>query len=310
MPVLNNWQATPPLVLLVGMPADSYTTVDAIRLYNVSERTLRRRIAKGIPGATKNAEGAWLLPATWLEEFGLRAGGSTNKSEPATSGMPIDMPTDKPPAVSQEERISARAIAEQTAADMAKQRAEADEIRERRAAAREARERTNNMVAGEGGTLSRASDMPPGMPATAPIGTELEDLRREKDARIDHLRDQVADLRVEMAGTTVDLRYAQIAEKRVTAERDRANSDLEQTRSELERIRADLIEESSSRKIENATAETMINEKESEIERLRTKMSELRKDLATSRGEARLKYRRQRRKDQKRAAKAKRKAGE
>ena len=53
-----------------------------------------------------------------------------------------------------------------------------------------------------------------------------------------------------------------------------------------------------------------VNDKEVEIERLRNKMSELRKDLALSRGEARLKYRRQRRKDQKRAAKAKRKAGE
>lgn len=73
------------------MPSDFYTTVDAIRLYQISERTLRRRIATGVDGARKNAQGAWLLPAAWLNQFSLRDPSGTNKNEPATSGMPSDM---------------------------------------------------------------------------------------------------------------------------------------------------------------------------------------------------------------------------
>ena len=275
------------------------TIQEAEERWEVSGRTIRRRLAKGVSGASRTPDGQWLVPTSWLDQEFRGASSTITVSEPVIDSV-IDNPEpviDTP--MTPEERKSARVIAEETAAEMAKQRAEADEIRDRRAAARQAR---------EAGTMTPVIDMTPDM--SYDTRSDMAAQLKAREDRIDHLRDQVADLRVEMAGTTVDLRYAQIAEKRVTAERDRANSDLEQTRSELERIRADLIEESSSRKIENATAETMINDKESEIERLRTKMSELRKDLATSRGEARLKYRRQRRKDQKRAAKAKRKAGE
>ena len=325
MPVLNNWQATPPLVLLVGMPADFYTTVDAVRLYDVSERTLRRRIAKGIPGATKNDEGAWLLPAAWLEQFGSRSSegtdSSTNKSDPATSGMPTGRPTETSspsigtpnyPADREQRRISARVIAEATAAQMAKERAEADRIRERRAAAREQGSRTvsgtDNSVAGESGTLSPASDMPTGMPTTSPIGTQLEDLRREKDARIDQLRDQVTDLRVDMAGTKVELKYSEAAVTRVTAERDRATSDLEQARSEAERLRVDLTAEQAARTAEGAAAESVAADKDQEIERQRTKMGELRRELRLAEDQAKRRYRRAKRKQAKRSAKASRKA--
>ena len=275
------------------------TIQEAEERWEVSGRTIRRRLAKGVSGASRTPDGQWLIPTSWLDQEFREASSTITLSEPV-----IDSVIDNPEAVidtprTPEERKSARVIAEETAAEMAKQRAEADEIRDRRAAASQAR---------EAGTMPPVIDMTPDM--SYDTRSDMAAQLKAREDRIDHLRDQVADLRVEMAGTTVDLRYAQIAEKRVTAERDRANSDLEQARSELERIRADLIEESSSRKIENAAAETTVNDKEAEIERLRNKMSELRKDLALSRGEARLKYRRQRRKDQKRAAKAKRKAGE
>ena len=275
------------------------TIQEAEERWKVSGRTIRRRLAKGVSGASRTPDGQWLVPTSWLDQEFRGASSTITVSEPVIDSV-IDNPEpviDTP--MTPEERKSARVIAEETAAEMAKQRAEADEIRDRRAAARQAR---------EAGTMTPVIDMTPDM--SYDTRSDMAAQLKAREDRIDHLRDQVADLRVEMAGTTVDLRYAQIAEKRVTAERDRANSDLEQVRSELERIRADLIEESSSRKVENAAAETTVNDKEAEIERLRNKMSELRKDLALSRGEARLKYRRQRRKDQKRAAKAKRKAGE
>ena len=275
------------------------TIQEAEERWEVSGSTIRRRLPKGVSGAIRTDNGQWLVPTSWLDAEYREASSTITLSEPV-----IDSVIDNPEPViatpmTPEERKSARVIAEETAAEMAKQRAEADEIRDRRAAARQAR---------EAGTMTPVIDTTPDM--SYDTRSDMAAQLKAREDRIDHLRDQVADLRVEMAGTTVDLRYAQIAEKRVTAERDRANSDLEQARSELERIRADLIEESSSRKAENAAAETTVNDKEAEIERLRNKMSELRKDLALSRGEARLKYRRQRRKDQKRAAKAKRKAGE
>ena len=282
------------------------TIQEAEERWEVSGRTIRRRLAKGVSGASRTPDGQWLVPTSWLDQEFRGASSTITVSEPVIDSV-IDNPEpvidNSEPVIdtprTPEERKSARVIAEETAAEMAKQRAEADEIRDRRAAARQAR---------EAGTMTPVIDMTPDM--SYDTRSDMAAQLKAREDRIDHLRDQVADLRVEMAGTTVDLRYAQIAEKRVTAERDRANSDLEQARSELERIRADLIEESSSRKAENAAAETTVNDKEAEIERLRNKMSELRKDLALSRGEARLKYRRQRRKDQKRAAKAKRKAGE
>ena len=279
------------------------TIQEAEERWEVSGRTIRRRLAKGVSGASRTPDGQWLVPTSWLDQEFREASSTITLSEPVIDSV-IDNPEPVIDSVidtprTPEERKSARVIAEETAAEMAKQRAEADEIRDRRAAARQAR---------EAGTMTPVIDTTPDM--SYDTRSDMAAQLKAREDRIDHLRDQVADLRVEMAGTTVDLRYAQIAEKRVTAERDRANSDLEQTRSELERIRADLIEESSSRKAENAAAETTVNDKEAEIERLRNKMSELRKDLALSRGEARLKYRRQRRKDQKRAAKAKRKAGE
>ena len=64
-----------PLVQLFGMPPSFYSTTDAVHLYQVSERTLRRRIATGVDGSKKDADGAWLLPAKWLDQFGLREPG-------------------------------------------------------------------------------------------------------------------------------------------------------------------------------------------------------------------------------------------
>ena len=212
------------------MPTDFYTTVDAVRLYKISERTLRRRIAKGIPGATKNAEGFWLLPGTWLAQFGFRGNsgtirGTDNGPERGNTlpgdmldpgiGMPTQEAIGTPAeaarlearmAETREKRIAARAIAEETAAQMAKDRAEADEIRERRAAAREARERDSGTVRGTDNGPERGNTLPGdmldpgiGMPTQEAIGTpaspispnfptlldaakaELDELRREKD---------------------------------------------------------------------------------------------------------------------------------
>jgi hypothetical protein len=275
------------------------TIQEAEERWEVSGRTIRRRLSKGVSGASRTPNGQWLIPTSWLDQEYGGASSATTVNEPVIDSV-IDTPEpviDTP--MTPEGRISARVIAEETAAEMAKQRAEADEIRERRAAARQAR---------EGAVIDSVIDMTP--PVSYDNRPDMSSQLEAKDARIDHLRDQIADLRVEMAGITVEQRYAQIAEKRVTAERDRANSDLEQARSEAERLRIDLTGEQAARTAEAAAAEAMTADKDQEIERLRGKMSEVRKDLATSRGEARRKYRRQRRKDQKRAARAKRKTGE
>ena len=250
MPVLNNWQATPPLVLLVGMSADFYTTFDAVRLYDVSERTLRRRIAKGIPGATKNEEGSWLLPATWLEQFGLRDGGTPEETVDMSSGMPPVMPTT--PNFSE--------LWQDTKGELEESR------------------------------------------------KSLEALRSEKETQIDQLREQKYDLRGQLSGVTVELKYSEAAVKRVTAERDRATSDLEQARSEAERLRVDLTAEQAARTAEAAAAESIAADKDQEIERQRTKMGELRRELRLAEDQAKRGYRRAKRKQAKRAAKASRKA--
>ena len=190
----------------------------------------------------------------------------------------------------QEKRIAARAIAEATAAQMAQQREEADQIRQRRAAAREAD--VIDM------TPDVSYDNRPDMSA------QLE----AKDARIDQLRDQVTDLRVEMAGANVELKYSEAAVTRITAERDRATSDLEQVRSEAERLRVDLTGEQAARTAEAAAAEALTADKDQEIERQRTKMGELRRELRLAEDQAKRRYRRAKRKQAKRSAKASRKA--
>ncbi len=269
------------------------TIADAEAGWNVSERTIRRRLAKGVDGATRADNGQWEVPTSWLDnEYGKV---SSPDMSPDTSPDTPDTSPDTPESLRElVKRIPAKQVAEE---EMLKLRAEADEIRERRAAAREAR---------EAGTMTPVIGMTP--PVSYDNRPDMSSQLEAKDARIDHLRDQIAVLRVEMAGITVEQRYAQIAEKRVTAERDRANSDLELARSELERIRADLIEESSSRKAENAAAETMVSDKESEIERQRTKMGELRRELRLAEDQSKRRYRRAKQKQAKRKAKASRKA--
>ena len=273
------------------------TIQEAEERWEVSGRTIRRRLAKGVSGASRTPDGQWLVPTSWLDQEFRGASSTITVSEPVIDSVidnsePVIDKVD--PFMEALNRVPAKQVAEQ---EMAKLRAEADAIRDRRAAAREAR---------EAGTMTPVIGMTP--PVSYDNRPDMSSQLEAKDARIDHLRDQIADLRVEMAGITVEQRYAQIAEKRVTAERDRANSDLEQARSELERIRADLIEESSSRKAENAAAETMVSDKESEIERQRTKMGELRRELRLAEDQSKRRYRRAKQKQAKRKAKASRKA--
>ncbi len=273
------------------------TIQEAEERWPVSGRTIRRRLAKGVSGTSRTPNGQWLIPTSWLDDAYGKASSTITVSEPVIDSVidnsePVIDKVD--PFMEALNRVPAKQVAEE---EMLKLRAEADEIRERRAAAREAR---------EAGTMTPVIGMTP--PVSYDNRPDMSSQLEAKDARIDHLRDQIADLRVEMAGITVEQRYAQIAEKRVTAERDRANSDLEQARSELERIRADLIEESSSRKAENAAAETMVSDKESEIERQRTKMGELRRELRLAEDQSKRRYRRAKQKQAKRKAKASRKA--
>ncbi len=273
------------------------TIQEAEERWPVSGRTIRRRLAKGVSGASRTPNGQWLIPTSWLDDEYGEASSTITAPEPVIDSVidnsePVIDKVD--PFMEALNRVPAKQVAEE---EMLKLRAEADEIRERRAAAREAR---------EAGTMTPVIGMTP--PVSYDNRPDMSSQLEAKDARIDHLRDQIADLRVEMAGITVEQRYAQIAEKRVTAERDRANSDLEQARSELERIRADLIEESSSRKAENAAAETMVSDKESEIERQRTKMGELRRELRLAEDQSKRRYRRAKQKQAKRKAKASRKA--
>jgi len=273
------------------------TIQEAEERWEVSGRTIRRRLAKGVSGASRTPDGQWLVPTSWLDQEFRGASSTITVSEPVIDSV-IDNPEpviDTP--MTPEERKSARVIAEETAAEMAKQRAEADEIRERRAAARQAR---------EAGTMTPVIDMTPDM--SYDTRSEMAAQLKAREDRIDHLRDQVADLRVEMAGTTVDLRYAQIAEKRVTAERDRATSDLEQARSEAERLRVDLTGEQAARTAEAAAAEAMAADKDQEIERQRTKMGELRRELRLAEDQSKRRYRRAKQKEAKRKAKASRKA--
>ena len=262
------------------------TIADAEAGWNVSERTIRRRLAKGVDGATRADNGQWEVPTSWLDnEYG-------KVSSPDTSP---DMSPDTPESLRElVKRIPAKQVAEE---EMEKLRAEADEIRERRAAARQAR---------EGAVIDSVIDMTP--PVSYDNRPDMSSQLEAKDARIDHLRDQIADLRVEMAGITVEQKYAQIAEKRVTAERDRANSDLEQARSEAERLRMDLTGEQAARTAEAAAAEAMTADKDQEIERQRTKMGELRRELRLAEDQSKRRYRRAKQKQAKRKAKASRKA--
>ena len=213
------------------------TIQEAEERWEVSGRTIRRRLAKGVSGASRTPDGQWLVPTSWLDQEFRGASSTITVSEPV-----IDSVIDMTPPVSYDNRPD--------------------------------------------------------------MSSQLE----AKDARIDHLRDQIADLRVEMAGITVEQRYAQIAEKRVTAERDRANSDLEQARSEAERLRIDLTGEQAARTAEAAAAEAMTADKDQEIERQRTKMGELRRELRLAEDQSKRRYRRAKQKQAKRKAKASRKA--
>ena len=266
------------------------TIQEAEERWPVSGRTIRRRLAKGVSGASRTPDGQWLVPTSWLDQEFREASSTITLSEPVIDSV-IDNPE---PVIDTPKRIPAREVAE---AEMAKLRAEADEIRERRAAARQAR---------EGAVIDSVIDMTP--PVSYDNRPDMSSQLEAKDARIDHLRDQIADLRVEMAGITVEQRYAQIAEKRVTAERDRANSDLEQARSEAERLRIDLTGEQAARTAEAAAAEAMTADKDQEIERQRTKMGELRRELRLAEDQSKRRYRRAKQKQAKRKAKASRKA--
>ena len=280
------------------------TIQEAEERWPVSGRTIRRRLAKGVSGASRTPNGQWLIPTSWLDDEYGEASSTITASEPVidNSEPVIDSVIDNPepvidkvdPFMEALNRVPAKQVAEE---EMLKLRAEADEIRERRAAAREAR---------EAGTMTPVIGMTP--PVSYDNRPDMSSQLEAKDARIDHLRDQIADLRVEMAGITVEQRYAQIAEKRVTAERDRANSDLEQARSEAERLRIDLTGEQAARTAEAAAAEAMTADKDQEIERQRTKMGELRRELRLAEDQSKRRYRRAKQKEAKRKAKASRKA--
>lgn len=244
-----------PLVQLFGMPPSFYSTTDAVHLYQVSERTLRRRIATGVEGSKKDADGAWLLPAKWLDQFGLREPGMPKNIRVLTTPMP------------KRETVAST---------------------------------PTTLI-----TLFDESGMTSGMP-TETTGTPVAGQLAEKDARIDKLRDAISDLRVERAGATVELKYSEAAVVRITAERDRAISDLEQSRSELERMRVDLTASEAARTAEATAAETLVTDKAVEVERQLAVVGELRASLRTAEDQARLKYRRARRKAAKKAAKAKR----
>ena len=275
------------------MTAGMVTIQEAEERWEVSGRTIRRRLAKGVSGATRTDNGQWLIPTSWLDQEYGGASSTITVSEPVidTPQPVIDSDIDTPiTSETQEKRIAARAIAEATAAQMAQQREEADQIRQRRAAAREAA--VIDM------TPDVSYDNRPDMSA------QLE----AKDARIDQLRDQVTDLRVEMAGANVELKYSEAAVTRITAERDRATSDLEQVRSEAERLRVDLTGEQAARTAEAAAAEALTADKDQEIERQRTKMGELRRELRLAEDQAKRRYRRAKRKQAKRSAKDSRKA--
>ena len=220
------------------------TIQEAEERWEVSGRTIRRRLSKGVSGASRTPDGQWLIPTSWLDQEFRGASSATTVNEPVIDSPEpvIDSVIDMTPPVSYDNRPD--------------------------------------------------------------MSSQLE----AKDARIDHLRDQIADLRVEMAGITVEQKYAQIAEKRVTAERDRANSDLEQARSEAERLRMDLTGEQAARTAEAAAAEAMTADKDQEIERQRTKMGELRRELRLAEDQSKRRYRRAKQKEAKRKAKASRKA--
>jgi len=160
------------------MPTDFCTTSDAIRLYNVSERTLRRRIANGIPGATKNAEGFWLLPATWLEQFGFRDKDGTDigavASEPATRGRPSDMPSGK------------------SLSDIGQSR--------------------------EGTLPNSMPDKDVGMPTTAPLSPELDDLRKENGWNEQELTEATEAGRIDTVILAFTDHYGRLMGKRLDAE--------------------------------------------------------------------------------------------
>jgi len=270
MPVLNKWHATPPLVQLFGMPPVFYSTTDAVRRFEVSERTLRRRIAAGVEGSKRDADGAWLLPGEWLSQFGLRDPGMP----PEPSGMPQGMRVLTSPMPRKEKLAPTPAP----------------------------------VVAASKAAVSRVQTVV-GMPTETtgtPVAGQVAGQIVEKDARIDQLRDQITDLRVEMAGSNVELKYSEAAVVRITAERDRATSDLEQSRSELERMRVDLTASEASRTAEADAAETLVTDKAAEVERQLAVVGELRASLRTAEDQAKRKYRRARRKAAKKAAKAKR----
>ena len=243
------WHAILPLVLLVDMPTDFYTTVDAVRLYKISERTLRRRIAKGIPGATKNAEGFWLLPGTWLAQFGFRGNSgalsSANKSEPATHGMPSttaspSIGTPSYPAEPEGERLLRKYKTDAVVAQRLKEREEADRIRERRAAARE---RESGTVRGTDKGPNRGDTLPGdmldqavGMPTQEVIGTpaspispnfptlldaakaELDELRRENGRNEQELTEATKAGRIDTVVLAFTDHYGRLMGKRLDAE--------------------------------------------------------------------------------------------
>ena len=56
------------LDLITTHPALMVTIQEAEASWNVSERTIRRGLAKGVSGATRAGNGQWFIPTSWLDD--------------------------------------------------------------------------------------------------------------------------------------------------------------------------------------------------------------------------------------------------
>ena len=58
------------------------TIQEAEERWEVSGRTIRRRLAKGVSGASRTPDGQWLVPTSWLDQEFRGASSTITVSEP------------------------------------------------------------------------------------------------------------------------------------------------------------------------------------------------------------------------------------
>ena len=204
--------------------------------WNVSERTLRRRLADGVDSAAKDNDGQWLLDDAWLDANFTR----TVSASPAPVAAPMEttLIADAHSAQVEAQIEAARAQAEtaQAQAELRHTKAEAERV------AAKAQQLTGDVEELRRELDQRRTDLAAvtserdvAAARTEEVRKQLDEVKAEREtalADLDSSRDEIVDVRDEHEQAVLDLTESH------QTEADEAAESLVATRAELDSVEA------------------------------------------------------------------------